>query len=78
MARDLLFKRAKEVAMPIPEKKAEEKKEQETKKEKKSEDFCQAFYERGLLFRSMRHWKLFAHVAGNKMHERRMKERITI
>ena len=39
MARDLLFKRAKEVAMPVPEKKAEEKKEeQETKKEKKSED----------------------------------------
>ena len=40
MARDLLFKRAKEVAMPVPEKKAEEKKEEqeETKKEKKSED----------------------------------------
>merc|ERR1719394_984777 len=37
MARDLLFKRAKEVAMQVPEKKAEEKK-QETKKEKKSED----------------------------------------
>ena len=37
MARDLLFKRAKEVAMPVPEKKAEEK-VQETKKEKKSED----------------------------------------
>ena len=34
MARDLLFKRAKEVAMPVPEK----KEEQETKKEKKSED----------------------------------------
>merc|ERR1712156_122695 len=33
-ARDLLFKRAKEVAMPVPEK----KEEQETKKEKKSED----------------------------------------
>ena len=50
----------------------------EVTKEKKSEDFCQAFYERGLLFRTLRHWKLFAHVAGNKMHERRMKERITI
>merc|ERR1712147_88643 len=37
MARDLLFKRAKEVAMPVPEKKDEEKK-QETKKEKKSVD----------------------------------------
>ena len=39
MARDLLFKRAKEVAMPVPEKKAEEKK-QETKKEKKSGDIA--------------------------------------
>lgn len=28
--------------------------------EKRSIDFCQAFYERGLLFRSMRHMKLFA------------------
>ena len=35
------------------------------------------FYERGLLFRSMRHMKLFAQVCGNKMYERRMKERIT-
>ena len=39
MARDLLFKRAKEVAMSVPEKKAEEKKH-ETKKEKKSEDIA--------------------------------------
>ena len=50
----------------------------ETAKQKKSKDFCQAFYERGLLYRSIRHWKLFSHVAGNRMHERRMKERITI
>lgn len=47
-------------------------------KEKNSEKFCEAFYERGLLFRSMRHMKLFAQVCGNKMHERRMKERITL
>jgi len=47
-------------------------------KEKRSEEFCQKFYERGLLFRSMRHMKLFAQVCGNKMHERRMKERITL
>ena len=30
------------------------------------------------MFRSMRHMKLFAQVAGNKMHERRMRERITL
>lgn len=47
-------------------------------KEKRSEEFCQKFYVRGLLFRSMRHMKLFAQVCGNKMHERRMKERITL
>jgi len=33
---------------------------QEIKKEKRSAQFCQNFYERGLLFRSMRHIKLFA------------------
>ena len=48
------------------------------KKEKRSEEFCNNFYERGLLFRSLRHIKLFAQVCGNKMHERRMKERITL
>eukprot|EP00354_Favella_ehrenbergii_P004252 CAMPEP_0170468948 /NCGR_PEP_ID=MMETSP0123-20130129/11942_1 /TAXON_ID=182087 /ORGANISM="Favella ehrenbergii, Strain Fehren 1" /LENGTH=147 /DNA_ID=CAMNT_0010735655 /DNA_START=434 /DNA_END=877 /DNA_ORIENTATION=- len=51
---------------------------QEIKKEKRSEEFCQNFYERGLVFRSLRHMKLFAQVCGNKMHERRMKERITL
>ena len=50
----------------------------EISKEKRSEEFCQDFYERGLLFRSMRHMKLFAQVCGNKMYERRMKERITL
>lgn len=33
---------------------------QEIVKEKRSEEFCEKFYERGLLFRSMRHMKLFA------------------
>ena len=47
-------------------------------KEKRSEEFCEKFYERGLLHRSMRHMKLFAQVCGNKMHERRMRERITL
>ena len=50
----------------------------ESSQERKSEAFCQQFYERGLLFRSMRHMKLFSQVAGNRMYERRLKERITI
>ena len=51
---------------------------QEAVKEKRSEQFCDAFYERGLLFRSMRHMKLFAQVCGNRMYEKRMRERITL
>lgn len=51
---------------------------QDTVKTKRSEEFCANFYERGLLFRSMRHMKLFAQVCGNKMQERRVKERITL
>lgn len=51
---------------------------QDTVKTKRSEDFCANFYDRGLLFRSMRHMKLFAQVCGNKMQERRVKERITL
>ena len=47
-------------------------------KEKRAADFCERFYERGLLYRSMRHMKLFAQVCGNRMHERRMRERITL
>jgi len=50
----------------------------EIKKESRSVQFCQNFYERGLQFRALRHMKLFAQVVGNKMHERRMKERITV
>lgn len=46
--------------------------------EKRSLDFCQRFYERGLLQRSIRHMKLFAQACGNKMYERRINERITI
>ena len=47
-------------------------------KERRSEAFCEKFYERGLLFRSMRHMKLFAQVCGNRQYERSMKERITL
>ena len=51
---------------------------QEGAKEKRSADFCDQFYQRGILMRSMRHWKLFAEICGHHIHERRMKERIQI
>ena len=51
---------------------------QDAVKESRSAEFCDEFYTRGLMFRAMRHMKLFAQVCGNKMYERRMKERITI
>lgn len=47
-------------------------------KEKKSVKFCQDFYERGLKMRSIRHFKLFSQVAGNRMYKRRVEEKITI
>lgn len=50
----------------------------EKAKEMRSLDFCKAFYERGLVGRSYRHMKLFSQVAGNRMYERRIKEKITI
>lgn len=47
-------------------------------KVKKSVNFCDDFYERGLLMRYLRHFKLFAQVAGNRMYKRRIEEKITI
>ena len=47
-------------------------------KEKKSVRFCEDFYQRGLIQRSMRHFKLFSQVAGNRMYKRRVEEKITI
>jgi hypothetical protein len=47
-------------------------------KEKKSEKFCQDFYERGLVMTALRHMKLFSQVAGNRMYKRRIEEKITI
>ena len=46
--------------------------------EKRSKDYCQEFYERGLIFRAIRHWKLYSQVAGNRMYERKVKENITM
>lgn len=45
---------------------------------KRSEEFCQKFYKRGLLTRSLRHFKLYSQVAGNRMYRRRVEERITL
>ena len=45
---------------------------------RKNEDFCEQFYTRGLMMRALKHLKLFSQVAGNRMYERRMKEKITI
>ena len=50
----------------------------ERKKEERSEQFCQAFYRRGLLARSLRHMKIYSQQCGSRMYERRMKERITM
>lgn len=45
---------------------------------KKSENFCHDFYERGLLMRHFRHMKLYNQVAGNRLYERKVKQKITI
>ena len=41
-------------------------------------DYCHAFYVQGLKLRAIKAFKLYAQVAGNKMYERRVKERINI
>lgn len=46
--------------------------------EKRSEQFCQEFYEKGLRMRAIRSLKLYCQVAGNKMYKRRVQERITM
>lgn len=46
--------------------------------ESKNVNFCQQFYERGLVQRAYRHMKLFSQVAGNRMYKRRIEEKITI
>ena len=46
--------------------------------EKKNLDFCNKFYQRGLLMRSFRHFKLYSQVAGNRMYKRKIQENITI
>ena len=40
--------------------------------------YCETFYNEGLRRRSMRGFKLFAQLAGNRLFERKCKERATI
>ena len=48
------------------------------KNKTKNKQFCDQFYERGLLQRHFRHVKLYFQVAGNRLYERQTKEKITI
>lgn len=41
-------------------------------------EYCQAFYMQGAKMRAFKAFKLYAQVAGNRMYERRVKERINI
>lgn len=46
--------------------------------EKKNASFCDEFYLRGVFYKAVRHWKLFSQVAGNRMYERHIRNKITI
>ncbi len=48
------------------------------KKEAEQGEYLHAFYQQGLVLRSIKAFKLYAQAAGNKMYERRVKERINI
>ena len=50
----------------------------EDRQVKKSQKFCEDFYEQGIKMKAFRHMKLFAQVAGNKMARHRQQERIGI
>jgi hypothetical protein len=41
-------------------------------------DFCDEFYDAGLKRRGVKAFKLFAQVAGNRLFERRVKEKVNI
>ena len=40
--------------------------------------YCDTFYEQGHKRRGVKAFKLFAQIAGNKLYERRVKEKVTI
>ena len=46
------------------------------KKDIEQGEYLYAFYQQGLILRAMKGFKLYAQAAGNKMYERRVKERI--
>jgi hypothetical protein len=46
------------------------------KKDLEQGEYLYAFYQQGLILRAFKGFKLYAQVAGNKMYERRVKERI--
>lgn len=51
---------------------------QQKSKEYHQGEYCNAFFLQGLKQRGFKAFKLYAQVAGNKMYERRVKERINI
>lgn len=52
------------------------KESEEATTERKSEQFCEDFYLRGIQMKAFRHMKIFAQVAGNQMQMRRLNNRI--
>ena len=46
------------------------------KKDEEQGEYLYAFYQQGLILRALKGFKLYAQVAGNKMYERRVKDRI--
>jgi phage/plasmid-associated DNA primase len=45
---------------------------------KRNSEFCDTFFDQGLKMRAMRGIKLYCQVAGNRLYEHRVKERIKI
>lgn len=45
-------------------------------REKKADEFCRQFHDRGLKMRTIRHFKLWSQLAGNKMQKRRKEKEI--
>ena len=47
-------------------------------REKRQLEYCEVFYQRGLERRGMKGYKLFARIAGNRVYEKKIKEKVTI
>ncbi len=48
------------------------------KREERQTKFCEVFYDAGLKRRGMRAFKLFSQIAGNRIYEKRIKEKVMI